>query len=60
MLVIKTKVIKIEDLLKGTLAAEKRAADEKRKQQEQEDRAKQEDEVEAPKTKGKGIKFENE
>ena len=57
MLVIKTKVIKIEDLLKGTLAAEKRAADEKRKQQEQEDRAKQEDEVEAPKTKGKGIKL---
>ena len=57
MLVIKTKVIKIEDLLKGTLAAEKKAADEKRKQQEQEDRAKQEDEVEAPKTKGKGIKL---
>ena len=57
MLIIKTKVIKIEDLLKGTLAAEKKAADEKRKQQEQEDRAKQEDEVEAPKTKGKGIKL---
>ena len=57
MLVIKTKVIKIEDLLKGTLAAEKKAADEKRKQQEQEDRSKQEDEVEAPKTKGKGIKL---
>jgi hypothetical protein len=57
MLVIKTKVIKIEDLLKGTLAAEKKAADEKRKQKEQEDRSKQEDEVEAPKTKGKGIKL---
>ena len=57
MLVIKTKVIKIEDILKGTLAAEKKAADEKRKQQEQEDRSKQEDEVEAPKTKGKGIKL---
>ena len=57
MLIIKTKVIKIEDLLKGTLAAEKKAADEKRKQQEQEDRSKQEDEVEAPKTKGKGIKL---
>ena len=57
MLDIKTKVIKIEDLLKGTLAAEKKAADEKRKQQEQEDRSKQEDEVEAPKTKGKGIKL---
>ena len=57
MLIIKTKVIKIEDLLKGTLAAEKKAADEKRKQKEQEDRAKQEDEVEAPKTKGKGIKL---
>ena len=28
ILVIKTKVIKIEDLLKGTLAAEKKAADE--------------------------------
>ena len=38
MLVIKTKVIKIEDLLKGTLAAEKKAADDKRKAQEQEDR----------------------
>ena len=57
MLVIKTKVIKIEDLLKGTLAAEKKAADEKRKAQEKEDRSKQEDEVEAPKTKGKGIKL---
>ena len=57
MLVIKTKVIKIEDILKGTLAAEKRAADEKRKAQEQEDRSKQENEVEAPKTKGKGIKI---
>ena len=57
MLVIKTKVIKIEDILKGTLAAEKRAADEKRKAQEQEDRSKQEKEVEAPKTKGKGIKI---
>ena len=30
MLIIKTKVIKIEDLLKGTLAAEKKAADEKK------------------------------
>ena len=58
MLVIKTKVIKIEDLLKGTLAAEKKAADEKRKQQEQEDRAKQEGEVEkTPKSKEKGIKI---
>ena len=37
MLVIKTKVIKIEDLLKGTLAAEKKAAEEKRKVEEQED-----------------------
>ena len=58
MLVIKTKVIKIEDILKGTLAAEKRAADEKRKAQEQEDRTKQEDEVEkTPKSKEKGIKI---
>ena len=58
MLVIKTKVIKIEDLLKGTLAAEKRAADEKRKQQEQEDRSKQEQDVEkTPKSKEKGIKI---
>ena len=37
MLVIKTKVIKIEDILKGTLAAEKKAAYEKRKAQEKED-----------------------
>ena len=57
MLVIKTKLIKIEDILKGTLAAEKRAADEKRKAQEQEDRSKQEEEVEAPKSKEKGIKI---
>ena len=58
MLVIKTKVIKIEDLLKGTLAAEKRAADEKRKAQEQEDRSKQEQDVEkTPKSKEKGIKI---
>jgi len=58
MLVIKTKVIKIEDLLKGTLAAEKRAADEKRKQQEEEDRSKQEQDVEkTPKSKEKGIKI---
>ena len=39
MLVIKTKLIKIEDILKGTLAAEKRAADEKRKAQEEENRS---------------------
>ena len=58
MLIIKTKVIKIEDLLKGTLAAEKKAADEKRKQQEEEGRDKQEDEVEkTPKSKEKGIKI---
>ena len=57
MLVIKTKVIKIEDLLKGTLAAEKKAADDKRKAQEQEDRSKQEQDLETPKVKGKGIKI---
>ena len=58
MLVIKIKVIKIEDLLKGTLAAEKKTADEKRKAQEQEDRAKQEQDVEkTPKSKEKGIKI---
>ncbi len=57
MLVIKTKLIKIEDILKGTLAAEKRAADEKRKAQEEENRSKQEEEVEAPKSKEKGIKI---
>ena len=58
MLIIKTKVIKIEDLLKGTLAAEKKAVDEKRKQQEEEGRDKQEDEVEkTPKSKEKGIKI---
>ena len=56
-LVIKTKLIKIEDILKGTLAAEKRAADEKRKAQEEENRSKQEEEIEAPKSKEKGIKI---
>ena len=38
MLVIKTKVIKIEDLLKGTLAAEKKAENDKRKAQERSER----------------------
>lgn len=55
MLVIKTKVIKIEDLLKGTLAAEKKAADDKRKAEEQQEREEAENEVEGdPKT---GVKF---
>ncbi|MEC7918378.1 MAG: hypothetical protein VX720_06325, partial [Pseudomonadota bacterium] len=53
MLVIKTKVIKIEDLLKGTLAAEKKAAEEKRKVEEQEERAENEEEIENPDKKGK-------
>ena len=59
LLVIKTKVIKIEDILKGTLAAEKRAADEKRKLQEQEERSENEEELENPDKKGKksGIKI---
>ena len=59
LLVIKTKVIKIEDILKGTLAAEKRAADEKRKVQEQEERSENEEELENPDKKGKksGIKI---
>ena len=55
MLVIKTKVIKIEDILKGTLAAEKKAADDKRKAEEQQEREEAENEVEGdPKT---GVKF---
>ena len=57
LFVIKTKVIKIEDLLKGTLAAEKKAADDRKKAQEEEDRKEQEEELETPKTKGKGIKL---
>ena len=53
-LVIKTKLIKIEDLLKGTLALEKKEADDKRKELEEEKRQKQEDQIEgAPKTKDK-------
>jgi hypothetical protein len=55
ILVIKTKVIKIEDILKGTLAVEKKAADDKRKAEEQQEREEAENEVEGdPKT---GVKF---
>ncbi len=55
ILVIKTKLIKIEDILKGTLAAEKKAADDKRKAEEQQEREEAENEVEGdPKT---GVKF---
>ena len=57
LLVIRKKVVKIEDILQGTLAAEKKAADDRRKEQEDEDRDKQEEEIETPKTKGKGIKL---
>ena len=57
LLVIRKKVVKIEDILQGTLAAEKKAADDRRKEQEDEDRDKQEEELETPKTKGKGIKL---
>jgi len=56
-LVIREKVIKIEDILKGTLAAEKKAADERRKVKEQEKRAKSEQGVESPDSKEKGIKL---
>ena len=57
LLVIREKVIKIEDILKGTLAAEKKAADDRRKAQEDEDRDEQEEDIETPKTKGKGLKL---
>ena len=56
-LVIREKVIKIEDILKGTLAAEKKAADERRKAKEEEKRAKSEQGVESPDSKEKGIKL---
>ena len=57
-LVIKTKVIKIEDLLKGTLALEKKEAEDKRKELEEEKRQKQEDQIEgAPKTKEKKFRM---
>ena len=46
-LVIRTKLIKIEDILKGTLAAEKKAADERKKAKEQEERAEEEKDIEA-------------
>ena len=53
-LVIRTKLIKIEDILKGTLAAEKNAADERKKAKEQEERAEEEKDIEAdPKSKTK-------
>ena len=57
-LIIKTKLIKIEDLLKGTLALEKKEADDKRKELEEEKRQKQEDQIEgAPKTKEKKFRM---
>ena len=53
-LVIRTKLIRIEDILKGTLAAEKKAADERKKAKEQEERAEEEKDIEAdPKSKTK-------
>ncbi len=53
-LVIRTKLIKIEDILKGTLAAEKKAADERKKAKEQEERAEEEKDIEAdPKSETK-------
>ena len=45
-LVIRTKLIRIEDILKGTLAAEKKAADERKKAQEKEERDEQEKDIE--------------
>jgi len=52
-LVIRTKLIRIEDILKGTLAAEKKAADDRRKAQEQEERSEAEEDIEDPKSKTK-------
>ena len=46
LIVIKTKLIEIDKLLKGTLAAEKTQIDEENKQKEIEDQKKQEDELE--------------
>ena len=52
-LVIRTKLIRIEDILKGTLAAEKSAADDRRKAKEQEERSEAEQDIEDPKSKTK-------
>lgn len=46
LIVINTKIIEIDKLLKGTLAAEKTEIDEENKQKEIEDQKKQEDELE--------------
>ena len=56
-LVIKTKLIKIEDLLKGTLALEKKQAEDKRKELEEEKRKKQEDQIEGAPKKDKKFKM---
>ena len=52
-LVIRTKLIRIEDILKGTLAAEKSAADDRRKAKEKEERSEAEQDIEDPKSKTK-------
>ena len=46
LIVINTKIVEVDKLLKGTLAAEKIEIDEENKQKEIEDQKKQEDELE--------------
>ena len=46
LIVINTKIVEVDKLLKGTLAAEKTEIDEENKQKEIEDQKKQEDELE--------------
>jgi len=56
LLVIKTKIVKASDILKGTLAAEKKNINDQRKIDEKNKRAKKEEEVEQPKQDDKDAK----
>ena len=57
LFVIKTKLIKIDDILKGTLAAEKKAENDKRKSKERVERKEDENELEDDSKEGKKFKI---
>ena len=57
LLVIKTKLVSIDTILKGTLAAEKKAEDDKRKAEERSERKEDENELEDDSQEGKKFKI---
>ena len=54
---IKTKIVKATDILKGTLAAEKKALSDKKRAEEKAKRGQKEKELESPEAKKAGIKM---